>query len=96
MWMLKPKFIILDEIDSGLDVDALKIVAKNLLEYFKEYKPSILIITHSMTLINTFEDYKVHILDNGKIIKSGDKHLALEVLNKGFKEISESFVISEK
>lgn len=95
MWMLKPSFIILDEVDSGLDVDAIKIVSKNLLEYFNEYKPSILIITHSSTLINSFDNYKVHIIDNGKIIKNGDKTLAMEVLNKGFKNISGANVISE-
>lgn len=95
MWMLKPSFIILDEVDSGLDVDAIKIVSKNLLEYFNEYKPSLLIITHSSTLINAFDNYKVHIIDNGKIIKNGDKTLAMEVLNKGFKNISGANVISE-
>lgn len=95
MWMLKPSFIILDEVDSGLDVDAIKIVSKNLLEYFNKYKPSLLIITHSSTLINAFDNYKVHIIDNGKIIKNGDKTLAMEVLNKGFKNISGANVISE-
>lgn len=95
MWMLKPSFIILDEVDSGLDVDAIKIVSKNLLEYFNEYKPSILIITHSSTLINSFDNYKVHIIDDGKIVKNGDKSLAMEVLNKGFKNISRTNVISE-
>ncbi len=95
MWMLKPSFIILDEVDSGLDVDAIKIVSKNLLEYFNEYKPSILIITHSSTLINSFDNYKVHIIDDGKIVKNGDKSLAMEVLNKGFKNISGTNVISE-
>lgn len=95
MWMLKPSLIILDEVDSGLDVDATKLVANSIKEYFEEYKPSILIITHSNTLINTFEDYKVHLLDNKKLIKSGNKELAKEVLNKGFKELSNTFVISE-
>lgn len=98
MWVLKPSFIILDEIDSGLDVDAIKIVAKSIKEYYEEYNPSILIITHSSTLINTFEDYQVHILSDGKIIKTGDKKLANEVINNGFAHIldnSSSFVISE-
>lgn len=95
MWMLKPSFIILDEVDSGLDVDAIKIVANNLLDYFQEYKPTILIITHSNTLINAFDNLHVHVLDNGKIIKNGDKTLAMEVLNNGFKSISGTNVISE-
>ena len=95
MWMLKPSFIILDEIDSGLDVDALKIVSESIKEYFKEYKPAILIITHSSSLINSFDEYYVHLLNNKKLIKNGDKELAQEVLNKGFKEITNEFVISE-
>ncbi|MBQ8902579.1 MAG: Fe-S cluster assembly ATPase SufC [Bacilli bacterium] len=95
MWMLKPSLIILDEVDSGLDVDAIKLVANSIKEYFEEYKPGILIITHSSTLINTFDDYKVHLLGDKKLIKSGNKELANEVLNKGFKELSNTFVISE-
>ena len=90
MWMLKPSFIILDEIDSGLDVDALKLVANSIKKYAEEYKPSILIITHSVTLIDTFSDYYVHLLGNKKIIASGKKELAHEVLKKVFKEISSS------
>lgn len=98
MWVLKPSFIILDEIDSGLDVDAIKIVAKSIKEYYEEYKPSILIITHSSTLINAFDDYKVHILSDGKIMKTGNQKLANDVINNGFAHIldnSSSFVISE-
>ena len=95
MWMLKPSFIILDEVDSGLDVDATKLVSNSLKEYIKIYKPSILIITHSSTLINTFENCFVHVLENGKIIKSGNKNLANEILEKGFKETFETNVISE-
>lgn len=98
MWVLKPKLIILDEIDSGLDVDALKLVANSIKEYFIEYNPSVIIITHSNTLINTFDNYKVHLLDNKNIVKSGEKELLTEILNKGFKEISnnnDTFVIRE-
>ena len=95
MWMLKPTFIILDEIDSGLDVDALKIVANSLKEYHEKYHPAILIITHSDTLINTFDDYFVHVLNEHKIVRNGSKELAKEVLTKGFKTASDTFVISE-
>lgn len=95
MWMLKPSFIILDEVDSGLDVDAIKLVANSIKKYFEKYNPAILIITHSSTLINTFDNYKVHLLDNKKIVKTGDKTLASEILNKGFKELSDTFDISE-
>jgi len=95
MWILKPSFIILDEVDSGLDVDATKLVAKNLLEYYEIYKPSILIITHSSTLISAFDNLKVHVIDNGSLVQSGDKNLANTILNKGFKELSGANVISE-
>lgn len=95
LWMLKPSLIILDEVDSGLDVDAIKLVANSIKEYFEEYKPSIIIITHSNALISYFDEYKVHLFDSKKLVKSGDKILAYEILNKGFKELSDTFVISE-
>ena len=88
LWMLKPSFIILDEIDSGLDVDALKIVAQNIKEYMALYKPALLIITHSDSFINYFDDYYVHKLGDKKILASGKKELAKEILTKGFKENS--------
>lgn len=85
MWMLEPKFIILDEIDSGLDVDAIKIVADSLLEYYKLYKPSILIITHHNKILELIKPDYVHVMQQGKIVKSGDISLAKEVEEKGFK-----------
>lgn len=93
MWMLKPSLIILDEIDSGLDVDATKIVAKSIKEYFNKYKPSIIIITHNDNLIKEFDDYKVHLFGETTLLKSGDKKLAKEILSKGFKELSDTFII---
>ena len=95
MWMLKPSVIILDEIDSGLDVDATKLVAESIKEYFNIYKPLVIIITHNSTLINTFDNYNVHLFQDKKIVKSGDKELAKEILNKGFKEISSEYIIFE-
>lgn len=95
MWVLKPSLIILDEIDSGLDVDAIKLVASSIKKYHKEYNPAILIITHSNYLINTFDNFKVHVLDNGSIIQSGDKTLANAILNNGFKSFSGTNIISE-
>jgi len=96
MWILKPSLIILDEIDSGLDVDATKLVAKSIKEYFEKYNPAIIIITHNNTLINTFDDYYVHLFLNNHLVKSGKKELANTILDKGFKEITSDFVISEK
>ena len=70
LWFLKPKLIILDEIDSGLDVDAVKVVAQNLLEYQKETNCSIIMVTHQPTLLELLKPSKVHILVNKTIIKT--------------------------
>ena len=92
MWMLKPSFIILDEIDSGLDVDALKICANSIKEYYEEYKPSILIITHHTEILNILKPDYVHIMKSGKIIQKGDFNLAKKIEKDGF---SNADVLSE-
>jgi Fe-S cluster assembly ATP-binding protein len=84
MYMLKPSLIILDEIDSGLDVDSLKIVCNNILEYYKEKKPAILIITHYQKLLEYIKPDFVHVLSDGKIVKDGDYSLALNIDKNGF------------
>lgn len=89
MYMLKPNTIILDEIDSGLDVDSLKIVGENVMQYYKEYNPSILLITHYQRLLNYITPDFVHIMINGKIVKSGDKNLVREIEEKGYENIKE-------
>ena len=84
--LLKPKFIILDELDSGLDIDSLKIVCKNVNDYLKENpEASILMITHYPRILDFIKPNYVHILNNGKIIKSGDITLAKEIDNFGYK-----------
>lgn len=88
MWVLKPKFIILDEVDSGLDVDSLKIVANSIREYYEEYKPSILVITHQKTLLDIVKPDFVHVLNNKKIDKTGDATLIEKVFNEGFSRVS--------
>lgn len=85
MWILKPSMIILDELDSGLDVDALKIVSNSLKEYIDLYKPCVLIITHNNMLLNNFNDYYVHVIDNKHIVKSGNKELMNNIIINGFK-----------
>lgn len=85
LFMLKPNFIILDEIDSGLDIDALKTVGEALNTYYEMYKPSILIITHHADILKYFKNFKVHIMDKGRIIKTGDEKLISEIENDGFK-----------
>lgn len=85
--LLKPKFIILDELDSGLDVDSLRIVGENIKKY-KEDNPntSILIITHHPKILEYLKPDYVHIISGGTIIKSGDYTLAEEIEEKGYNE----------
>ena len=88
--LLKPKFIILDELDSGLDVDSLKIVSKNINKYLKDNKDcSILIITHYPRILEYIKPDYVHILKDGNIKKTGDMKLALEIEKNGYQIIGE-------
>ncbi|MBR2711613.1 MAG: Fe-S cluster assembly ATPase SufC [Bacilli bacterium] len=90
MKLLKPKFIILDELDSGLDVDSLKIVSKNINKYLKDNKDcSILIITHYPRILEYIKPDYVHILKDGNIKKTGDMKLALEIEKNGYQIIGE-------
>ena len=82
---LNPKLAILDETDSGLDVDAIKTVSKGI-KLFKNDKNAVLIITHSTKLIDDLDVDYVHILVDGKIVKTGTKKLAKEIDEKGFIE----------
>lgn len=85
MKMLNPSFIMLDEIDSGVDVDALKIVGDNLNNYKKENKDSsYLIITHYTHLLKYVKPDVVHVLKNGKIVKTGNYELAKQIEDNGF------------
>lgn len=87
--LLKPKYIILDELDSGLDVDSLKIVCDNIIEYMKENKDaSLLIITHYTRILNYLKPDYVHILKDGRIVNSGDYSLALEIDKNGYNGIN--------
>lgn len=83
MLMLNPKLAILDETDSGLDIDALRIVADGI-NTFKNEGNAVLLITHYQRLLNYVQPDFVHVLANGKIIKTGDKSLALELEEKGY------------
>ena len=88
--MLKPSFIILDELDSGLDVDSLKVVANNINEYLEENKQtSVLIITHYSRILDLIRPTYVHKMASGKIVSSGDISLAKEIVD--FAEISKLF-----
>ncbi|MDX9697314.1 MAG: Fe-S cluster assembly ATPase SufC [Bacteroidales bacterium] len=83
MAMLEPKLAILDETDSGLDIDALRIVA-NGVNKLKSPKNATIVITHYQRLLDYIVPDYVHVLYNGKIIKSGGKELALELEEKGY------------
>jgi Fe-S cluster assembly ATP-binding protein len=83
MAMLEPKLAILDETDSGLDIDALRIVA-NGVNKLKSDKNAIIVITHYQRLLDYIVPDFVHVLYNGKIVKSGDASLALELEEKGY------------
>jgi len=83
MLLLNPKLVILDEIDSGLDIDSLKFVFKSI-NSFKNKKNSLLIITHYNRVLDYIDADFVHILLNGRIVKTGDKNLAFEVEKNGY------------
>lgn len=84
MYILEPNTIILDEIDSGLDVDSLRIVGENIMNYYKEKKPAILLITHYQRLLNYIKPDYVHIMKEGHIIKTGDKELVKIIEQYGY------------
>ncbi len=83
MALLEPRLAVLDETDSGLDIDALKIVAAGI-NRLRGPEKSILMITHYQRLLNYIEPDRVHVLAGGRIIKSGDKQLALELEARGY------------
>lgn len=85
MAILKPSFAILDEADSGLDIDALKVVADGVNE-LRDGKRSMLVITHYQRLLNYIVPDFVHVFADGHIVKSGDKSLALELEETGYAE----------
>jgi Fe-S cluster assembly ATP-binding protein len=87
MSILNPRLSILDETDSGLDIDALKIVSEGV-NALRSKESSFLIITHYQRLLEYIKPDFVHVLINGKIVKSGGPELALELENKGYESLS--------
>ena len=88
MAMLNPKLCILDETDSGLDIDALRVVSEGV-NAMRNKERSFLIITHYQRLLDYIEPDFVHVMYNGRIVKSGDKSLAKELEEKGYDWIKE-------
>lgn len=91
MRLLQPKIAVLDETDSGLDIDALRVVSENV-EQLRSPERGILLITHYQRMLNYIKPDFVHVLMDGKIVKSGDAGLALELEDKGYDWLSESAV----
>jgi Fe-S cluster assembly ATP-binding protein len=81
--MLSPRFLILDETDSGLDIDALRIVAEGV-NKLRSADNAIILVTHYQRLLNFIVPDMVHVLANGRIVKEGGKELALELEEKGY------------
>lgn len=94
LMMLEPKFAILDEIDSGLDIDALKVVSKGINEMRGENFGA-LMITHYQRLLNYITPDKVHVMYGGKVVKSGGPELAKRLEEEGYEWVKEEFGATE-
>ncbi len=95
MAVLEPKLAIMDETDSGLDIDALRIVASGV-NSLRGKERSIIVVTHYQRLLNYIVPDFVHVLSNGRIVKSGSKELALELEEKGYSWLDETVPVSER
>ena len=85
--MLNPQFAVLDETDSGLDIDALRIVAKGV-NHLRDENHSFLVITHYQRLLDYIVPDVIHVMVDGKIVRSGDKSLALELEEHGYADLA--------
>ena len=84
--MLKPKLAILDETDSGLDVDAVRTVSKGIEEYQKSQNGALIIITHSTKILESLKVDQTHVLVKGKIVKDDDSSLVQKINDEGFEK----------
>jgi len=82
--LTEPKLILLDEIDTGLDVDSVIAIGKTLAKYQKEKNATVLIVTHLSTFLKYLAPDKVHVIDDGKVVKSGDGTLAKKITEEGY------------
>lgn len=97
MKLLKPQLAMLDELDSGLDVDALKIVADNVLDVYKETNMGMIIVSHYERFYELIRPTHAHVLVNGRIVKSGDHELARKIDAEGYEWlIQEQNLVLEK
>ncbi len=91
MLVLEPKLAILDETDSGLDIDALKVVATGV-NSLRSPQRAVVLVTHYQRLLDYIVPDRVHVLSGGRILKSGDRSLALELERRGYDWVLESRV----
>ena len=101
MNILKPNMVLLDEIDSGLDVDSLKLIGENVMKYHRENESSLLLITHYQRLLDYIKPDFVHVVYDGKVIKTGDNKLVKIIEKNGYEKIIDDYknstsVIGEK
>lgn len=87
MLVLEPKFVILDEVDSGLDIDALKIVAKSVMYLKEKTNTTVLLITHYARILNYVKPDVVHVMKDGKIVKEGGSELANDLEETGYVDL---------
>lgn len=95
MYMLEPKIIILDEIDSGLDVDSLRIIGENVTKYIKAKQPATILITHYERLLDYIKPTNVHIMKEGTIVESGGASLAKKIEKEGYEQIKPKVIMND-
>jgi Fe-S cluster assembly ATP-binding protein len=88
MQMIDPSLLILDEIDSGLDIDAVQQVTKDIKTFLAKEGKACIIITHQPTILDTIKPTHVHIIVDGKIVESGDITLVKRISKNGYREFS--------
>ena len=88
MAVLEPKFAVLDETDSGLDIDAIKAVAVGIKQNIKKYKTGVLLITHYQRILDYIQPDFVHVMVRGKVVESGDKTLVKKLEQDGYQKWS--------
>lgn len=92
MYMLEPNFVLLDEIDSGLDVDSLRIVGENVMSYYNSNNPGLLLITHYRRLLDYIKPTHVHIMKDGKIVQSGGDELIDYIEKNGYGSVEKKII----
>lgn len=88
MQLLDPSLLILDEIDSGLDIDAVKTISQDIKEFLTKPGKAALIITHQPRILETIKPTHVHIIVDGKIVKSGDRRIIKGIIENGYRKFS--------